>query len=74
MKVVDNIHEFCIKYNFKYDNDKYIKHISDNSKIIIKLEDNNLILTLRFDNLKGENPSIECINVTPIDNIKKSYI
>lgn len=70
INIVDNIHEFCIKYGFKYDYDKYIKHISNDSKIIIKLEDNNVILYIKFDNLKGENPSIYCTDVTPIDNIK----
>ena len=69
-KVVNGIHEFCIKYDFEYDNDRYIKHISDNSKIIIKLEYNNLILTLNFYNLKGENPSIACTNLISMDSIK----
>lgn len=69
INIVDNIHEFCIKYGFRYDNDKYIKHISNDSKIIIKFEDNNVILTVKFDNLKGEIHSIDSNRILPIDEI-----
>ena len=36
MKIFD-VHDFCIKYDFKYDYNKYVKHISDDSKIIIEV-------------------------------------
>ena len=69
MKEVNSIHDFCIKYGFKYDYDKYIKHISDDSKIIIKLEDNNVILCVKLDNLKGEYPSIDSSHTLSMDSI-----
>lgn len=70
INVVDNIHEFCIKYGFRYDNDKYIKYISNDSEIVIKLQDDYLNLYIKVDNIKGENPNIIAVEKLSINSIK----
>lgn len=67
--IYNYINEFCIKYGFKYDDNKYIKYISDNQIITISFKDNFVIINIKFDNLKGDMPSIDYNNRLSIDHV-----